>query len=117
MRIKDVDLWKCGPGRDIWLAGALKDDLMRVHLRDVRTGKFLGKGKVWTEKQIDAFDFGSGDEAIQAWSVSREDSVEMVYAFGGEKCDLSIALGTPTGMVEQLPDPVSPPPSSRPGWT
>jgi len=68
---------------------------MTVHLRDVRTGKYLGKGRVWTEKQIDAFDFASGDEAIKVWSLSREDSVEMVYAFGGQKCDLSIPLAGP----------------------
>ena len=93
-------------------AGVRKDHLMRVHLRDIRTGKYLGKGKIWTEKQTEAHDFRSGDEAIKVWSLSREDSVEMIYAFGGEKRDLSIPLG-----MEKSPSPQGSPQQTSSGWT
>src|SRR5215471_2271726 len=77
-----------------------KGKLMRVFLRDARNGKYLGKDWGWTEKQGDAYDFESGDEAIKAWSLRREESVEMIYSFGGHKLDLSIPLAAPSGMPE-----------------
>jgi hypothetical protein len=73
---------------------------MKVLVRNGDTGLFLKEGSLWTEKAVEARDFGLYSNAIEGvWGMSLKNA-EIVLSFGDASLDVRIPLRHGPGGAE-----------------
>jgi hypothetical protein len=73
---------------------------MKVLVRNGDTGLFLKEGSLWTDKAVEARDFGLYSSAIEGvWGLSLKNA-EIVLSFGDASLDVRIPLRHSPGGAE-----------------
>jgi len=65
---------------------------MRVLVRDVGSGRYLGKGERWTRLIDKAYDFQKSSRAMEAALRCKRERLEIVLAFEEHRYDMTLEV-------------------------